>query len=208
MFLAWKKNSGTTYKMASRKVKVYAMALVSLFLSSIACITTYRDFPVEYLDSQPGVAKSAGTLYYQIDPEKVVSVGGFGTLRRIFNGNHTSFNRTEARTEAPPEGIFVHILNDYKPPTVPAIIFGYISVATATILPAWSTEDGYLLTYDVFVNGQRKKTFTYEYTRKIGAWLCLLPFAWINFITYSEDQVMQAINAQFFHDLNQLLSGN
>jgi hypothetical protein len=56
------------------------------------------------------------------------------------------------------------------------------------------------LTYQVFVNGEKKKTFEYDITRKGGAWILALPFAWINFLTYSESEAIEATTYQFFSD--------
>ena len=75
-----------------------------------------------------------------------------------------------------------------------------VPAATLTIVPVWSEHDGYKVTYDVFVNGEKKKSFEYEITRKGGAWIVLLPFAWANFFTYNESDVFEATTYQFFKD--------
>jgi hypothetical protein len=91
--------------------------------------------------------------------------------------------------------------------TIPALIFGYLSIATLTILPAWSTKDGYRVKYHLYVDGEEKGVYRYEITRKFGMWIVLLPFVWINLMTYSEEDAFEATAYQFFKDAGPILSG-
>jgi len=101
---------------------------------------------------------------------------------------------------APEKGLYLEVETKWKPMTMPALIFGYISVSTLTLLPAWSMHDGYIVKYNIYVDGQKKEAYTYEITRKAGIWLGLLPFAWINLFTYNEEDAFEATAYQFAAD--------
>jgi hypothetical protein len=58
-----------------------------------------------------------------------------------------------------------------------------------TLTPFWSTQDGYRLTYRLYVNGEKRGTYEYDVTRKVGVWLPLLALVWVNLATYSESEV-------------------
>ena len=91
--------------------------------------------------------------------------------------------------------------------TYPATLaFGYLSASTLTFLPAWSENDGYRVTYNVFVNGEKKKSYEYEVTRKGAVWILLVPLAWVNAFTYSEAEAFEATAYQFFKDSEPLFA--
>lgn len=179
-----------------------AFALLLLFLLS-GCITTYRDFPVEGLN-QPPQYRGQGTLHYQVKRFDILEFGGFDALNEAFRENGI-FEKTEKVLEPSAEGLYIEANVRWKRMSTPALIFGYISAITLTLLPAWSTEDGYEVYFHVHRNGQKLKTFEYQITRKAGLWILLLPFAWINFLTYDEDEVFAATANQFFEDARPIL---
>jgi hypothetical protein len=180
-----------------------AFALILLFLLS-GCITTYRDFPVAGLDHPPEY-RGQGTLYYLVKRFDILEFGGFNALNTAFRDNRL-FEKTEKVVEPPAEGLYIEANVRWKRISTPALIFGYISVITLTFIPAWSTEDGYEVYFHVHRNGQKLKSFEYQITRKAGLWFLLLPFAWINFLTYDEDEVFTATANQFFEDARPILA--
>ena len=178
-------------------MKIGLVLLISALLP--ACITTYRDFPQDMVNNPPKT-KPYDTLYYTLNPFGLLSTGGGEEALKTVFRQKTPFVTTEKVEKAPARGIYCSVEVLYKPPTLPALAFGYISAATLTILPVWSSHDGYRLTYQVFVNGEKKKSFEYDITRKGGVWILALPFAWINFFTYSESEAIEATTYQFFKD--------
>ncbi|MFQ5779271.1 MAG: hypothetical protein ACE5HN_00625 [Nitrospiria bacterium] len=176
--------------------RILSLLLVSFFLTS--CITTYSDFPVAMIGKQPE-SKPYSTLYYHIKKFPVIGVGGQSHLRSIFRDN-TPFKNTEKVTEVPKEGIYCLVQVEWKTPSVPAVVFGYISLSFLTFLPAWSQEEGYIVNYHLFVDGEKKKIFDYEISRKTGMWVVLLPFIWVNLMTPSEAEAFEATAYQFFED--------
>jgi hypothetical protein len=79
--------------------------------------------------------------------------------------------------------------------------FGYLSAITFTILPAWSTKDGYDLYFELYRDDIKVKTFDYRIKRVGGVWIALLPFVWVNFLTNSEEDAFEAATYQFFRDV-------
>jgi len=178
--------------------KPVTFALVLLVPLLASCITTYRDFPTAMVD-QPPASKPYRTLHYQVKPFPVVNAGGQAVLDTIFR-ERTPFAKTRAVNQPPAKGLFCLVDVEYRPPSLPAVVFGYISLSTLTLLPAWSTHDGYVVHYRVFVDGRERDSFDYTITRKFGLWVGLLPFAWANVLTYSEEDAFEATAYQFFRD--------
>lgn len=178
------------------KLRLLLVLCISMSLS--ACIT-YRDFPEEMVNNPPK-EKRFNTLYYNIKSTGVLSLGnGADALQTVFK-QRTPFTTTEKVETAPARGVYCEVETLYKTPTVPAFAFGYLSVATLTILPFWSNHDGYRVNYTVYKDGQKAKTFEYDITRKGAVWLLLLPVAWVNAFTYSEAEAFEATAYQFFKD--------
>jgi hypothetical protein len=177
---------------------------IILLLLMTGCIATYRDFPVGALDKKPEIG-ACYVMYYKIDRFDILDMGGYDELQRIFRKG--GICKKTLPVDAPPEkGFFVEVETHWKPMTMPALVFGYLSLSTLTILPAWSTHDGYIVKYKVFIDGNKKETYDYEITRKVGLWLGLIPFAWANFITYSEKDAFTATTYQFIHDAQPYLA--
>ena len=177
------------------------MKLIQLIVLSFVltgCVATYRDFPVDAIDRK----RTAGTcdvMHYNIKRFNTLDAGGYSKLQEVFRD--ADICRKMVQVEADPEkGLYLEVETKWKPLTMPAFIFGYISVSTLTLLPAWSTHDGYVVKYNIYLEGKMKETYRYDITRKAGLWLGLLPFAWINAFTYSEEDAFEATAWQFSSD--------
>ncbi|OGR89508.1 MAG: hypothetical protein A3J74_02320 [Elusimicrobia bacterium RIFCSPHIGHO2_02_FULL_57_9] len=174
-------------------LKRFAALLLPLFFGS--CVATYRDFPREHA-GQGSRSKPHGTLHYQIAKWPIISLGGEGALYDFFQGK-TGFQKTVRAVEAPSQGLYCLVDVQWRPLTGSAAVWSYISAITMTFIPAYSGREGYFVNYHLFIDGQKKQTYTYEITRKAGLWLGLLPFAWINFLTYSEAEAFEATAFKF-----------
>jgi hypothetical protein len=184
------------------KIKFVALCLLPLF--AVSCITTYRDFPIAMIGKEPQ-SKLYDTLYYKINPFPILDVGGQRALHSVFK-QKTNFTNTIHVLDMPNEGIYCLVDVKWKTPSLPALVFGYISIAFSTFLPAWSLQDGYVIDYHLFVDGQQKKVFEYEVTRKVSLWIALLPFIWVNLLTYDETEAFEATAYQFLQDANTLFA--
>jgi hypothetical protein len=178
--------------------------VVVLSLSLIGCVTTYRDFPEDALAKKPA-SGTCSVMYYNIKRFDILDAGGYDKLQQLFR-NAGLCKKMIPVDSSPVKGLYVEVEAKWKPMTLPAVIFGYLSVATLTLLPAWSTHDGYIVKYNVYIDGKSVETYPYEITRKTGLWLGLLPFAWINFFTFSEEDAFEATTYQFVKDARQYLA--
>lgn len=172
--------------------------LIVLMMTLTGCIATYRGFPEDAI----GRKQTPGTcdvMYYNVKKFDILDSGGYNKLQEYFQTTPICKTMKQA-DEMPQNGIYLEIEEKWKPMSMPALIFGYISVSTLTILPAWSSQDGYIVKYNLYQDGQKKETYRYEITRKGGLWLGLLPFAWINAFTYSEEDAFSATASQFWAD--------
>ncbi|QXE91263.1 hypothetical protein KP001_01600 [Geomonas subterranea] len=180
-------------------------ALLILCLILSGCVT-YRDFPAAALDRKMNNG-TCDVMYYNIGSFNILDVGGYSTLQNVFRD--ASLCRKMVQVDEKPEkGLFLDVQTKWKPMTIPAFAFGYLSVSTLTLLPVWSTRDGYIVQYNVYVDGQMKDTYRYDITRKGALWLGLLPFAWVNAFTYSEDEAFDATARQFSYDAQSYLKPN
>jgi hypothetical protein len=68
------------------------------------------------------------------------------------------------------------------------------------LIPAYSEHAGWELSYSFYDRSQLKKTYKYEITEKRASWVVLLPFAWMNFFTYSLEEAVRSTSAQFVVD--------
>jgi hypothetical protein len=175
-----------------------------LAITLLGCVATYRDFPADALAQKPKPG-ACNVMSYNIKRFEILDMGGYNKLHSIFRTTDVC-RKTVAVESAPEKGLYVEVETKWKRMSLPAVVFGYISLSTLTILPAWSTQDGYLVNYHVYVNGKEQQSFNYEITRKAGVWIVLLPFAWLNLITYDEVDAFQATTNQFFMDARQYLT--
>jgi hypothetical protein len=180
------------------------LLLLSLTFALTGCMATYRDFPVAALDRNPDPG-ACSVMYYNVKRFDILDMGGYSMLNETFRNAGMCKKMVPAET-CPDKGLYVEVETKWKPITLPALVFGYLSISTLTILPVWSTRDGYLVRYDVFVDGKKKDSYYYEITRKAGIWIGLIPFSWINFMTYSEEDAFRATAYQFIHDAGPYLT--
>lgn len=87
-----------------------------------------------------------------------------------------------------------------KSKSIYTLVFGYLGLGTLTILPFWSTEDGYDIQYEVRKDGKLVKAFQYEVRRSGFIWLPMLVVSWVNIFTYSEREAFEATAYKFFDD--------
>lgn len=180
-------------------------SLIVIILTLTGCISTYRDFPVDAI----GKIQAPGTcevMYYNVKKFDILDSGGYSKLQEFFQSAPIC-RKMKQVNEVPGKGLYLEIEEQWKPLSMPALIFGYISLSTMTILPCWSTKDGYIVYYHLYQDGQKKETYRYDITRKGGIWLGLLPFAWVNAITYSEGDAFAATANQFWADAHPYFLG-
>jgi hypothetical protein len=194
----------TISRKGGKDMKLINVGMLLFVLAGSGCATTYRDFPVDALTTKP-TPGTCNVMYYNIKRFDVLDLGGYGKLQTFFRDTDVC-RKMVAVDEKPKKGLYVEVDTHWKPISMPALVFGYLSVSTLTFLPAWSTKDGYIVKYNVYVDEKKMETYKYEITRTAGLWLGLLPFAWINLLTYDEEDAFKATSNQFVIDARQYLT--
>lgn len=163
---------------------------------SLQCVT-YRDFPEKYIGKQPASKSSNKVLHYKIINGTIA--GGSGRLNDIIQFD-SPFSQTVKMDTMPDKGLFLKVTIEQRLPNIATFIFGYISIATLTIFPFWSTEDGSNVQFQIYQDGQFQKSYEYRVRRSGFVWILMAPFAWVNAFTYSESEAFEAIAFKFFED--------
>ncbi|PJZ44572.1 LIC12231 family lipoprotein [Leptospira brenneri] len=184
--------------------------LIFLFvLTFSSCITSYRDYPTidaPTKSSSPSKLK----LFYHLEPFPILEFGGYAALKSVFKTKlNSQFNETEEIFDPkviPQKGIYCRVVTQWAPVSAQTLIFGYLSIATATLLPAWSSNEGFDVTYSLYKDGQKVKDFTYTPRRSVFLWLFSLPVIWVNLFTASEEEVFKATSYQFIEDAKPYLN--
>lgn len=182
------------------KMKRFIAAVVLVVVAGLStgCMT-YRDFPVDMVGKAP-VEAPYKKISYKIDKFEALSLGGGeAALKEALRKRHP-FQDADVVEDMPKTGLFYLVTVEQKPVSLSVLAAGYLSYSTLGILPAWSTKDGFVIRYDLFVNGEKTNKYEYEVTRKSAVWLGLLPFIWVNLLTYSEADAIQATAYQFFKE--------
>lgn len=149
-------------------------------------------------------------LYYQLISHELLDYVGIEKVEEILKSNNYFNNLERYFGYAPPEkGYYVSIKAQYRPATVKAVCAMALStVLTLTAIPAWSTQDGFNLYYEFYVDGKKVRTFYYEIKRFIGIWIVFLPFVWVNLFTSSKKDAFEATTYQFINDVQPYLNIN
>lgn len=180
------------------KLPLHWLVVVVASLLSSGCMT-YRDFPTEMVGKAP-TQTPYKALNYKIDKFEALSFGGGEEALKEVLRKRTPFQTSDAVEAIPESGLFCMITVEQKPIGLPVVAAGYLSYSTLAMLPAWSTKDGFRIRYDLYVNGKKSGKYEYEVTRKSAIWLGLLPFIWVNALTYSESDAIQATAYKFFKE--------
>lgn len=176
-----------------------AVALAAMLLLA-GCITAYTGYPRAV--AVPGQAPGVRAAAYTIKKFDVLNAGGEQAIEETLRQSpvFADAQRLYEGDPVPEKGVVVDIDPAYTAPSLPAVIFGYLSVSTLTILPAYSGKDGYSVGYRVSVDGEPAKTYRYTVRRKVGLWLPLLAFIWVNLMTSSEEDAFHATTSRFLAD--------
>jgi hypothetical protein len=180
------------------------LAAASLCLVvATSCIATWSDLP-----KAPRAASGAAasdTLYYEIGAAKGL-FGGGDALREAFR-KHAPFAHVEPISEPPGRGLFCRVEMQRRSPSVASGVLAYVSYAFFMAIPVWSSE-GYTLRYHVYLDGEERKIFEYDITRKTFAWIVVLPVTWVNWLTPSEKDAFEATVHRFFADVTPYVRGD
>jgi hypothetical protein len=175
------------------------VTLLCLVLGT-SCITAWNEFP----RPTETPAKTSGTLFYEIE-EVTGMFGGGEALREAFP-EYAPFARVEPLGDPPGDGLFCRVTSERRAPNVASGIAGYVSYAFLFLIPFWSNE-GYVVRYQVYVDGDERKIFEYPISRRSFFWALALPVSWVSLLTPSERDAFEGTVKQFFVDLMPYVAG-
>ncbi|TGL56375.1 hypothetical protein EHQ58_17250 [Leptospira ognonensis] len=162
------------------------------------CIISYRDYPKLLPIPEREKVKDAAFVY-NLPNFPQFNLGGREALKNYFD-KKTPFKSTVEGVDVPKSGYLVNVKVDYRSPSKPALVFLGLSTVTATLLPAWSEQDGYDIAYHLYKDGKPVKVYEYHLFRNYGQWLPLILGIWYNGETATEKEVFERITDTFFED--------
>ena len=159
----------------------------------LAGCMTYRNFP---LDKQTPLSqqKRPVSLSYKIEGNSLFA--GPNAIRNVLT-SEAAFSSTSPAEKEETRGYYLSVNIKQLSPSVPAVVFGYISVSTLTLLPFWSTNDGAVLTFTLYRDRQKKTSKEYVINRNTFIWAPMILVAWINLSNPSEEQAFAAATRDF-----------
>jgi hypothetical protein len=170
-------------------------AMIALVASACAgcAVVSYRhdEMPPEH------PAPRTETMYYRVRPLQGLSMGGMDELKRSMKRNGV-FANTELVDAPTQRGVSVDVHAIWVPPSLGAMVYGYVDVSLLGLLPLYSDSMGYDVQYTVYRDGQKVRIYEYAIRRRVFMWLPVLPFAWVNLLTGDETDAFSAITQRFF----------
>jgi hypothetical protein len=178
--------------------------LFVLLISLSGCVATYRDFPAA--TPLPGPAEPAAPPRCRQAVQFDRNVDGWSrmTVQDALRDALTTYGGCSSslllvyQSAAAETAVMVSVVK--KPRVWPGEPEEMLSESLYYLIPIYSGDSGFTLTYSFYARNALRKTYTYEITEKRASWFLLLPFAWINCFTYSLDDAVRATAAQFVTD--------
>ena len=172
--------------------RILKLSFACAALSVLTGCMTYTGYP----ENPPAVTaeRRQATLHYKIEGNAMFA--GPTAIREAIAVD-APFQSVTPAEKPQSAGDYLSVKIEQNAPTVTATVFGYISYATLTILPFWSTQDGSTLTYTLYSNGTNLKSKECIIRRKTFVWLPMILVAWVNALTPSEAEAFKACTKDF-----------
>lgn len=193
-----------------------ALALFSLLHAASGCtITTYDSVPLIDVQAPPMLPQNV-PISYRVDPwvywrDAIFTaksdfftaypsdLEAYEGLERAFREGGI-FSAANPRLTPPEKGLYCSVQVDYHPVNDVEAAALAVSYATSAVVPAYHRTSRHVVRYHLFVDQALKKTYEYTIGTTEGAWLGLVPFAWVNVLTPSLGDALQATTYQFMID--------
>ncbi|HYS82637.1 MAG TPA: hypothetical protein VEM76_18150 [Anaeromyxobacteraceae bacterium] len=120
-------------------------------------------------------------------------------IKRAMKQNEV-FARSELGDAPTSSGVSIDVNALWIPPSIPAVVYGYVDVGLLGLLPLYSDSMGYDVQYTVFLDGRKIRIYEYPIRRKVFMWLPVLPFVWVNLLTEAESEAFAGVTRRFFSD--------
>jgi hypothetical protein len=122
--------------------------------------------------------------------------GGAPGIRKVFE---ESFASATYVLTARPTGTHVHIEVLRKPFSQRSLL-SLLTMISFAAVPFYHDSHGYVVLYNLHLDGKLQSTYRYEITEKGIAWLPLLLFTWVNYFTTGETEAFEETARQFVAD--------
>ena len=194
-------------------MRTRSLILHVLLVTLSGCIGTYRDFPI--VDPLPSPYEPAAPPRCHQTVQFSYGLAEGGPYSGVLSPAHVSRALQEALQQYagcssglavvypskwPGTEVVVGVLEKPYPWHWYGEYIGRISSHFAFIIPFYINEGGWEFSYSVYDRHGLKKTYKYDITARHFYWVVLLPFSWINFFTYSLEDVVRSTTAQFVID--------
>lgn len=207
--------------------RVTVLSMVAMTLSS--CVVTYRTIP-ESTTENAQLPKMNLRLSYR-PAEAVPLKGSPYPVFLIWIGHYPLFpvwrcNEGNLAQElvdlgvvreaivelaAPQKGIYYSATITSEPVSGPleilAVLLDPVAILSrgllsiGPVLPYYSSHAGHIISYELYIDHELKKSYRYEITKKGVAWIGLLPFAWVNLFTNDQQDACRVALHRFIRDV-------
>jgi hypothetical protein len=170
-------------------MKIYwtFMVMIAVSVSSGCAIVSYDTKPESAWSVQQAETRRSGTLRYKVNKIPQLTFGGYEGLQEAMQENAAIFKNSERVEKKPEKGLYIETFAQPKDPSTGEMVWGYIALSFWFFLPAYTDDGGFDLRYEVYVDGEKIKTYRYTIYRKGFAWIVMTPLIWINLLTDSEE---------------------
>lgn len=213
--------------LVSLSIKVAALGVLVMTLSS--CVVTYRTLPEStteavtlpkknlHLSYRPAEVEARHNMPY---PILLTWIGHYPLfpIWRCNEGNLTQdlvdlgvVREVIVESAAPQKGIYYAATITSEPVSGPleilAILLDPVAILSrgilsiGPVLPYYSSHAGHIISYELYIDHELKKSYRYEITKKGVAWIGLLPFAWVNLFTNDQQDACRAALHRFIRDV-------
>src|SRR4051794_12463653 len=136
-----------------------SLLILALVLPLGGCLRFYTHYPKDKLDNPP--QKQFEAMRYRIRELPSVMDSGRRGLEEALH-ERSPFRQVRQADAVPPTGVFIDASVKWRQPGLFSLAFVWISAATYFIVPEWSTREKYTLSFDVYLDGQLKQTYSYD----------------------------------------------
>jgi hypothetical protein len=195
-------------KIVSIEITVWLL-FAGITMSLSGCIVTYRDFPVVNPLPSPYEPAAPPRCHHTVKFPGRLAEGGQWTYGNDWSGLSVDRGLQEALQHYAGCSSSLPVVYSSKWAETEVVVrvlekpyprYRGGGHWLLLLIPVYSGQSGWELSYGVYDRNEFKKTYNYEITQKQFVWLLLLPFSWINFFTYSLEEAVRSTTAQFVLD--------
>lgn len=174
------------------------MLVLAVFLSG--CVTFYTNEP----DPQkPNVVKKFVLNYSVLTsrPKYRQAVARGFQETGFYKFALQAYSLEDFRRKGGKGPLFVNVRVEEKQKGAVGVIWTYITYGFLFLLPGY-VSGGSFVTFEVYKGNQKIREYNYENNQNTVTWLGLIPFAWLNLVTYSDVDVVELAARKFTEEIS------